>query len=687
MGLFDSVRALFERQGGTVQGREIYWANELIPVIEGMSPEDLFRTQPYLNMVVSFVARNIAHLGLHVYERVSDTDRQRLTDDPLAQLLKYPNPTQTTYELINATVSDLKLHDSAYWMVIKSADAPSGWQIWQIPPSWVIRRKGGNAWAPDKYVIQHPRATTTTEVDAENMLVFHGWNPRDPSRGLSPVEALRGLLIEQISAQTYRTQVWQRGGRVGTYITRPAGAPAWDPKDKERFIRSFNSKLTSNQGSQAGGTALLGDGMELKRLGFSAKEDEWAEVAKLSLATVASVYHVNPTMVGLNDNSNYSNVREFRKMLYGDTLGPDIAMLEDRINTFLVPLVGGRPGAYVEFNIDEKLQGNFEEQSAAIQAAVGAPWRTRNEARAMYNLPSIEGGDELVTPLNVLTGGQASPQDSAPKSELDAAAYFLQSAMRGLSEGGKAAARLALTKDGEDPTEDPPPVDDNEDVDDQPEAEAIAEVLAKFFKRQQAAILSALGAKARRKDDPEDWWDAERWDGELTDDLYKAAVAVADQIGWRTAEALGFDRTEYDPEQTRAYLMEVAKGRAGLINADTLDQIKALMGLDDLDAAEAVRKVLKEAVEVRAPQGGRTITTALVGFSRSEAAKQLAGDKATKTWRVRSTNPRRSHARLDGETVAIDAKFSNGMLWPGDWKGGPDEVSGCHCTIVISTSD
>src|SRR5690606_12475527 len=40
---------------------------------------------------------------------------------------------------------------------------------------------------------------------------------------------------------------------------------------------------------------------------------------------------------------------------------------------------------------------------------------TRNEARARANLPAIDGGDELVTPLNVIVGGLASPRDTAPK--------------------------------------------------------------------------------------------------------------------------------------------------------------------------------------------------------------------------------------------------------------------------------
>ena len=36
---------------------------------------------------------------------------------------------------------------------------------------------------------------------------------------------------------------------------------------------------------------------------------------------------------------------------------------------------------------------------------------TTNQARRILDMPAIDGGDELITPLNVLTGGQPSPQD------------------------------------------------------------------------------------------------------------------------------------------------------------------------------------------------------------------------------------------------------------------------------------
>ena len=51
-----------------------------------------------------------------------------------------------------------------------------------------------------------------------------------------------------------------------------------------------------------------------------------------------------------------------------------------------------------------------------MQSATGGPWMTRNEARAMQNRPPLEGGDDLIVPLNVIAGGQASPNDSGSQN-------------------------------------------------------------------------------------------------------------------------------------------------------------------------------------------------------------------------------------------------------------------------------
>lgn len=378
--------------------------------IFNMSPGDMWRQQPHLRTVVNFVAAQVSQLSIHTFERVSDTDRRRDHGTPIARILQQPNETTTQAELLRDLVGDLMLYDRAYWYVAESNKTPSGWVIQRLPPSWV-KGRSGNAFAYSKYRVQNPNGLGYIDLDASQVLEFHGYSPDSSRDGSSPIHALKEILSEQLKAIKYRSKVWDRGGRVSSVIERPAGA-RWTADQRNAFRKDWKSKFAGD-GPEVGGTPILEDGMKLVRMDHTAAEGQYVEAFKLGLQTVAQVYLINPTMVGLLDNANYSNVKEFRKMLYGDTLGPMLNMIIDRMNTFLLSRVGVDPVEYyLEFNIAEKLRGDFEQQAAANQSAAGAPWMTRNEIRARQNLPALPGGDELVTPLNVLIGGQASPNDT-----------------------------------------------------------------------------------------------------------------------------------------------------------------------------------------------------------------------------------------------------------------------------------
>lgn len=619
--------------------------DQLAKMVAGQSVEQLWRTQPYLRTVVTFIARNVAQLGLHTFQRIDENDRRRLRDDPVALALSAPNPDTTTFELIYATIADLALYDRAHWIVAEDPDRPSGWQIRQIPPAWIVGTGGGSVFAAGWYDVQSPNGSKH-RVDAEQMLTFHGWNPGDPTSGSSPVAALRQILAEQVHAQAYRQQRWMNGGRVGAVLTRPAGV-SWSDDARSRFAAAWKARWTGDNGPEAGGTPILEDGMTLQAVGFSAEQDQFIDAAKLSLQIVASVYHVNPTMVGQLDNANYSNVREFRRGLYGDTLGPTLGQFEDRVNTFLVPRLTKAPGVYVEFNIAEKLQGSFEEQAAVFSTAVGRPYMTADEARSRQNMPAL-GGDaaELVTPLNVLVGGQASPRDSGSQN-VDPAAD---------SPPEERSARLRVKAAA------PPTV-----------VEKAEQVLAAFFARQGRSVASAQGE-----------WDDERWNRELADELAAVNVLAATAAGKATLEALGLDVDVYDESITLAWLRTAAEGQAEAINEATRAEVQAAVQDDeDSDPGGAVAALFTGVVAARAVQLARTQVTAMSGFGAREAVQQ-SGVKASKTWRVRSSNPRKSHARLDGESVPVGDTFSNGSRWPGDSKLSPDERSGCTCELEIT---
>jgi HK97 family phage portal protein len=612
--------------------------------IRKLAPSEMWETQPHLRTVVSFLARNVAQLGLHSFERQGETDRVRDRASVAARVLRRPNSETTTYELIFSLVGDLALYDVAYWWIAADGEAPAGKSIVRFPPEWV-KPKNADAFRRASFDVKAPGGKAVN-FPASEVLAFHGYNPTDARDGSTPISALKGVLQEQLQSSLYRQQVWKNGGRVSAVLKRPQGAQ-WSPEARDRFREDWYSLYTGS-GPKAGGTPILEDGMELQRIDFSAKDQEYVEGAKLSFATVCSAYHVNPTMVGLLDNANYSNVREFRRMLYGDTLGPLLAQIEDRLNTFLLPMLGMDDATnYVEFNLAEKLQGSFEEQAAVMSTLVGRPIMSADEGRARFNLPAMGGDAEsLVTPLNVLIGGQASPRDTGSQNETgEPKSYGLR-----VLDGGRLKAR-------------PPETFEEKHV----------EVLAKFFRRQGAAVLGKIG------NGDTDWWDGERWDKELAEDLLKLGLLTSKATAEQVAAELDLAFSEYDEDRTIAFLTAVAERQAGSINTVTERQVSEQLDADEPDP----KHVFNIAEDSRTKSLATSLVTTAAGFGARELAQQLLGEKATKTW-VTGSNPRPAHARMDGETVPVGEVFSNGAQYPGDGVLDADDTSNCNCSLRVS---
>jgi hypothetical protein len=166
-------------------------------------------------------------------------------------------------------------------------------------------------------------------------------------------------------------------------------------------------------GSRPGSVAVLEDGMTFKPISFSAKDSEFLAARKLTREECASAYHIPLPMVGILEHATYSNVREMRKMLYSDCLGPMLEMFQAEIERQVLPECRDVDRVYLEFNIAEKLKGSFEEQAQSLQLAVGKPWMTVSEGRGLQNLPATGNpDDDKIAPQQ--GGPAAAPADPAP---------------------------------------------------------------------------------------------------------------------------------------------------------------------------------------------------------------------------------------------------------------------------------
>ena len=626
-----------------------------------MTATELYRTQDNLRAVVDFLSNSIAQLPLKVYIRDDEAKRKRDRTSEAALLLWRPNDYMTQFEFIRGLVMEYFVFGAVYVWVVPSAESASGWDLHIVPTNWVMMSNNSTAYKPGTIRIYAQNGGNAVDIPENEFIQFKTYSPGHPGGFLSPISALRQTLLEQVEAGKFRRQLWRSSGRLNAQIIRPKDVSPWDEKTKKAWVEAFREAWGSG-GSKAGSIPLMEDGMEIKPFQTSFKESEWSQSVVLSRESVAAAYGINPSLIWHSNTQTYASSKDNARALYAECLGPTIQMLQQRINAFLLPKIGAKPGTYVEFDIEEKLKWSFEERASILQSAVGGPWLTRDEARAELNLAPLpnDQGKRIITPLNVTEGGLAAPNDTHREdNDYSAPPGRPSEDSKCACKSCKATEELRLK--GKSTEE---------------EDKAIEDILVAFFARQKRSVLPKINAG-----DP-DFWNSERWDKELAEDLEPALEKIADKHGKDAAETLG---SFYSVEVTRNYIKKTAQARAKNINKRTLQHIEKDLEKEEPDTSHVFETRSNESGRMAIAAAGAIASWALVEAAHqavSDGAPRVIGKVVEKEW-VTGPNSRPSHAAMNGERVPIDADFSNGQHWPGEDIGDPDESCGCNCTTEV----
>ena len=118
------------------------------------------------------------------------------------------------------------------------------------------------------------------------------------------------------------------------------------------------------------------------------------------------------------------------------------------------------------------------------------------------------------------------------------------------------------------------------------------------------------------------------------------------------------------------------------INAETLQGILQGESMDKI--AKRLRNV-QEMNKTQAIRSARTIVTGAENKGRQDSYARATADGIIlqKEWiATNDSRTRHSHAALDGAIVDQDKKFENGLMFPGDPNGRPEEVWNCRCALA-----
>ena len=138
-------------------------------------------------------------------------------------------------------------------------------------------------------------------------------------------------------------------------------------------------------------------------------------------------------------------------------------------------------------------------------------------------------------------------------------------------------------------------------------------------------------------------------------------------------------RKELDPAKDIPWNMKKinAETLQGILQGDSMDKIaKRIMNVQEMNKTQAIRSA-------------RTIVTGAENKGRQDSYARAEADGIILQKEWLATNDgrtRHSHAMLDGAIVDQDKKFENGLMYPGDPSGRPEEVYNCRCTLVAKVN-
>lgn len=105
------------------------------------------------------------------------------------------------------------------------------------------------------------------------------------------------------------------------------------------------------------------------------------------------------------------------------------------------------------------------------------------------------------------------------------------------------------------------------------------------------------------------------------------------------------------------------------------------------ESVPKMAKRLRRVTDMNKTSAIRNARTMFVGAENSGRLDSFQraidlGIKMKKMWSATmDSRTRNSHAVLDGETIDLEEKFSNGLMYPGDPDGSPSEVYNCRCRL------
>lgn len=354
---------------------------------------------------VRLISETVATLPVSVYERLQNGSKQSKGDHPLYGLLHdSPNADQTAAEFWEGQLASLCIFGNGY-----SQKEQDGNRLVALTP---IPSEFTNVFRDDSGALRYrfPDRGKTIELPEEKVFHIRGFGIGGDV-GLSPVSYARQTLGIAMAIGEASGKTFAQGMRASGFFTTPT---VLTPEQRVQVQKSLVDAYSGHGASSKAGVLEAGFGWLPSNI--NPHDAEMLLSWKFSVEEICRWLRVPPVLIGHSAEGQTmwgSGVEQI--MLGWLTLGlrPYLSRVEQAIKKRLIrPEERGK--IFAEFNVEGLLRADSAGRAALQASNAQNGIRTRNEIRALENLPPLDGGDELTVQSNLVPIGKLGIEPPPP---------------------------------------------------------------------------------------------------------------------------------------------------------------------------------------------------------------------------------------------------------------------------------
>ena len=248
----------------------------------------------------------------------------------------------------------------------------------EIPDIFYIYSKGGKRYKFGSEEIIHLKASNTL----------------NGIKGISVQEQLKTTIGGNAKAQNMINKMYDSGFTAKAVLQYTGSLSDENVKTFVAGIEDYAKGNLKDKGVE--NIIPLPLGSTLQPLNVKLADNQFIEVKQYTALQIASAFGIKPYQIGDYTKSSYASAEAQQLSFYVDTLLYIIKQYEEELTYKLLSDEEIESGLHFKFNVAVILRADLKTQIDSLSTAVNSFIYTPNEARALLDLESKEGGDELL---------------------------------------------------------------------------------------------------------------------------------------------------------------------------------------------------------------------------------------------------------------------------------------------------